>query len=360
MQIGIVGLPNSGKTTLFNALSKSQAEIGIYPFTTIDSNVGVVEVPDGRLDKLASVLKPPKIVLARIKYVDIAGLVEGASKGEGLGNRFLGHIREVDGLLHLVRCFGEDIPAVGKDEPQANIEIVNLEIMLADMQIVEKRLEKVSKSQVKAGQKDYLEEFELLKKAKEQLEKESYLAIGDLSGDEKNALQNIGIISAKPVIMVANISEGQLQEDGCFSKVDEVAKKLKVPALKISAKLEAELADLPDEEAKEFLESYGLSESGLKAIVNKTYELLGLITFYTVLSGEVRAWPIKAGTSAFQAAGNIHTDMQKGFIKAEVISWDDLVALGSLAAAKERGKVRLEGKDYIVQDGDVITFRFKV
>lgn len=359
MEIGIVGLPNSGKTTLFNTLSKSQAEIGLYPFTTIDSNIGVVEVPDERLNKLASLLKPPKIIPARIKYVDIAGLVEGASHGEGLGNRFLGHIREVDGLLHLVRCFSENIPAVGKEQPSDNIQIINLEISLADSQIVEKRLEKVSK-QVKSGQKEYLEEFELLQKAKELLEKGIYLATSDLSSDEKEALQKLGIISAKPVILVANVSENQLQEDGCFAKVGEEAEKLKTPALKISAKLESELADLSDEEAKEFLESYGLSESGLKAVVNKTYELLHLITFYTVLSGEIRAWPIKEGTKASDAAGKIHTDMQRGFIKAEVINWADLVALGSLAAAKEKGKVRLEGKDYIVQDGDVITFRFKV
>ncbi|TET55254.1 MAG: redox-regulated ATPase YchF, partial [Actinobacteria bacterium] len=336
MEIGIVGLPNVGKTTLFNALSKAQAQVGLYPFTTVDSNVGVVDVPDERLEKIASIIKPSKVIPAKIKFVDIAGLVEGASKGEGLGNQFLGHIRNVDGIIHLVRCFGENIPSVGKAKAIENVSIINLEIMTADLQIIEKRFEKAEK-QAKAKDKEAIAELALLKKAKELLEKGTYLATAGLSEEEKTGLNGIGIISVKPVILVANVSEADESQEACFEELKNSSESLSMPVLKVVAKLEAELKDLSPEEAKEFLDSFGMSESSLNGVIAKTYEILGLITFYTVLSDEVRAWPVEKGTKAPGAAGKIHTDMEKGFIKAEVINEKELAAAGSMHEAKEEG-----------------------
>jgi len=364
MEIGIVGLPNVGKSTLFNAITKAGAECANYPFCTIEPNVGVVSVPDERLEFLANMENPAKVTPAVIKFVDIAGLVRGASKGEGLGNKFLSHIREVDAIAHVVRCF-EDPNVVhvdGRVDPIRDIETINFELIFADMESLEKRLEK-AKKQAKSGEKQYIEEVALLERIKENLEKGIPVRAMDLSEEEKQIVRQYFLLTSKPVIYVANISEEDLllkKEGELLKKVKEFAKKENAEVIPICAKIEAELAELEEEEKKDLLKEYGLEESGLDKLIKASYKLLGLITFFTAGPKEVRAWTIKEGTKAPQAAGKIHSDFERGFIRAEVISFEDLAKCKSQNEAKEKGLVRIEGKDYVMKDGDVVYFRFNV
>lgn len=364
MEIGIVGLPNVGKSTLFNAITKAGAECANYPFCTIEPNVGVVSVPDERLEFLANMENPAKVTPAVIKFVDIAGLVRGASKGEGLGNKFLSHIREVDAIAHVVRCF-EDPNVVhvdGRVDPIRDIETINFELIFADMETLEKRLEK-AKKQAKSGEKQYIEEVALLERIKENLETGIPVRAMDLSEEEKQIVKQYFLLTSKPVIYVANISEEDLllkKEGELLKKVKEYAKKENAEVIPICAKVEAEFAELEEEEKKELLKEYGLEESGLDKLIKASYKLLGLITFFTAGPKEVRAWTIKEGTKAPQAAGKIHSDFEKGFIRAEVISFEDLAKCKSQNEAKEKGLVRIEGKDYVMKDGDVVYFRFNV
>ena len=366
MKLGIVGLPNVGKSTLFNSLTKAGAESANYPFCTIDPNVGVVAVPDERIKLLGELYHSKKITPAVIEFVDIAGLVKGASKGEGLGNQFLANIREVDAIVHVVRCFVDDnvVHVDGSVDPVRDIETINLELIFSDLEILERRIAKVAKGA--RMDKKLAKEAELLKQIKEHLEEGKPAKTFELPEDEElaAAFATYNLLTAKPVIYAANVSEDDLADDGegnpYVASVKELAEKEGSEVFALCASIEAEMAELDDEERAMFLEELGIRESGLDKLIRASYTLLGLMSFLTAGEDETRAWTIKIGTKAPQAAGKIHTDFERGFIKAEVVNYKDLLECGSLAAAREKGLVGMEGKEYIVQDGDVILFRFNV
>ena len=364
MKLGMVGLPNVGKSTLFNALTNAGAESANYPFCTIEKNVGIVSVPDERLDKLAEMYEPDKFTPATLEFVDIAGLVKGASKGEGLGNKFLADIREVDAIVHVVRCFEDPniIHVDGSIDPLRDIETINLELIFSDIEIVERRIDRAKKA-IK-GDKKYLAEIDFLERLKEHLENGKSARGFDFTDDERELIKSTPLLSAKPVIYAANLSEddfvNNIDSNENYKKVCALASEENSAVLPICAQIEAEISDMSDEDKAMFLSELGLEISGLNRIIKEGYSLLGLISFLTAGKPEVRAWTIKKGTKAPQAAGKIHTDFEKGFIRAEVTSFDDLMACGSMAAAKEKGLVRLEGKDYVMQDGDIVLFRFNV
>jgi len=365
MKLGIVGLPNVGKSTLFNSLTNAGALAANYPFATIDPNVGVVAVPDKRLKLLGDLYHSKKVTPATIEFVDIAGLVKGASKGEGLGNQFLANIRETDAIVHVVRCF-EDPNVVhvdGSVDPARDIETINLELIFADLEVLERRIAKVAK--LARMDKSAAKELEILEKIKATLEDNKMASELELDDEEDKAFVNsLDLLTWKPVIYAANVKDDDLADDGAsnqyVSAVREVAAKSGSEVFVISAQIEAEISELDEDEKAEFLESLGLSESGLDKLIAASYRTLGLMSFLTSGEDETRAWTIKIGTKAPQAAGKIHTDFERGFIKAEVINYEDLLREGSMSAAKEKGLVRMEGKEYVVQDGDVILFRFNV
>lgn len=364
LSCGIVGLPNVGKSTLFNAITQAGAESANYPFCTIDPNVGVVEVPDDRLQKLADIVQPNRIVPTAFEFVDIAGLVKGASKGEGLGNKFLAHIREVDAIVHVVRCFhDENITHVsGKVDPISDIETIQLELILADLDSVEKRIER-SRKNMKGGDKKYAAEVECLERIKEALYADKPARSVELNDEEKLLIRDLHLLTMKPVLYAANVSESEAADtdnNAYVRKVRDFAAREGAEVVAISAKVESEIAELEGEDKAMFLEELGLAESGLNRLIKAAYKLLGLYTYFTAGVQEVRAWTIRKGTKAPQAAGVIHTDFEKGFIRAEVVGYDALVGSGSMGAAREKGLLRLEGKDYVVQDGDVMHFRFNV
>ena len=366
MKLGIVGLPNVGKSTLYNSLTKAGAESANYPFCTIDPNVGVVTVPDERLNVLGEMYHTKKIIPAAIEFVDIAGLVKGASKGEGLGNQFLANIREVDAIVHVVRCFEDSniVHVDGSIDPLRDIETINLELIFSDLEILERRISKA----VRAARNDktIAKELALMERIKAHLEDgkmaKSFDDIND--EDEQQWLESYNLLTYKPVIFAANVAEDDLADDGASNAgvqaVREYAKREDCEVFVVCAEIEQEIAELDDDEKSMFLEELGLKESGLEKLIKASYSLLGLISYLTAGEPEVRAWTIKKGTKAPQAAGKIHSDFERGFIRAEIVSYDDLMACGTYNAAKEKGLVRLEGKDYVVQDGDIILFRFNV
>ena len=365
MKLGMVGLPNVGKSTLFNAITNAGAQSANYPFCTIEPNVGMVSVPDERLEKLAEIYNPDKFTPAVIEFVDIAGLVKGASKGEGLGNKFLSNIREVDAVVHVVRCFeSTDIIHVeGSVDPLRDIETINLELILSDIEIAQRRLDKATKAL--KGDKSMQSEVDFLKRLIAHLEEGLPARSVEITNDtDAEVLATTSLLSAKPVIYACNMSEedfsGDINENKYFNKVKEIAAAEGSEVLPICAELEAQIAELEGEEKEMFLSEIGVEKGGLDRLIQKSYDLLGLMSYLTAGKPEVRAWTIKKGTKAPQAAGKIHSDFERGFIRAEVISFDDLMANGSMAAAKEKGLVRSEGKEYVMQDGDIVLFRFNV
>ena len=363
MKIGIVGLPNVGKSTMFNSITNAGAECANYPFCTIEPNVGVVAVPDERLDKLTEMYKPQKTTPAVIEFVDIAGLVKGASKGEGLGNKFLSHIREVDSIVEVVRCFEDSniVHVDGSVDPLRDIETINLELIFADIETVDKRLERAKKN-LKADKK-YQFEIDTLDKIKIALEAGKSARTVDLTDEEKEVIKDAFLLTMKPILYIANISENEINnpnENTNVQKVEEYAKSENAEVIPLCVKLEEELSTLDKEDKNEMLHGLGLSESGLDKVIKASYKLLGLMSFLTAGEPEVRAWTIKIGTKAPQAAGKIHSDIERGFIRAEVVSYDDLIREGSMNGVKEKGLMRLEGKDYVMQDGDIVLFRFNV
>lgn len=363
MKLGIVGLPNVGKSTLFNALTDLKAQSANYPFCTIDPNVGIVPVPDSRLDELAKIYNPKKITPAIIEFVDIAGLVKGASKGEGLGNKFLSHIRQVDAIVHVVRCFVDDniIHVDGSVDPKRDIETINLELILSDIEMLERRIDKSEK--LAKGDKKYLAEVELLKNLKAHLEKGFTARTFEANDEEKEIIATVDLLTDKPVIYAANMSDSQLMDyenDPGYQAVKAFADEEGSDVLPICAELESEMAGMSREEKAEFLSETGFEKSGLDRLITLSYERLGLISYLTAGEPEVRAWTITKGTKAPGAAGKIHTDFERGFIRAEIVPYEKLIECGSFANAKEKGLVRSEGKDYVMQDGDVVLFRFNV
>lgn len=364
MRLGIIGLPNVGKSTLFNAITKAGAESANYPFCTIEPNVGVVTVPDKRLDDLEKIYNSKKKVYTSVEFYDIAGLVRGASNGEGLGNKFLSNIREVEAIVHVVRCFEDEniVHVDGKVNPVSDIETINFELILSDLEIIERRIEKVGKL-ARSGDKESKLEFEILDKVKKHLENGKMVRSMELTKEENDRIKKYFLITNKKTLYVCNISEDEFisgEENGFVKKVKDFALEEKSEVIVLCAKFEEELSILEEEDRKEMMKEYNLNESALDKLITSSYRLLGLISYLTAGVQEVRAWTIVGGTKAPQAAGKIHSDIERGFIRAEIISFDKLVECGSEAIAKEKGYYRLEGKDYIVQDGDVINFRFNV